>query len=126
MISTTLFGSACCFSKTGPSNIRFPWSISGVRTTRLIVLVFHSFLKLFHCRLLKLLFHKLAPILCLKLLQVPIEMRILALNNLRHDTQLSSNPHFIKPEVMPSFLHKTYEAPEGIMVLLHHRNYYGE
>ena len=72
------------------------------------------------------LFHKLAPILCLKLLQVPIEMRILALNNLRHDTQLSSNPHFIKPEVVPSFLYKTYEAPEGIMVLLHHRNYWGE
>ena len=126
MIAATLFGSACYFSETGPSNIRFSWSTSGVRTTRLIVLAFFSFLKLFHCQLMKLLLHKLAPILCLKLLQVPKEMRILALNNLGHDAQLSSNPHFIKPKVMPSFLHKTYEALEGIMVLFHHRNYWGE
>ena len=126
MIAAKLFGSACCFSKTSPSNIKFPWSTSDVRITWLIILVFLSFLKLFHCWLLKLLLHKLAPILSLKLLQVPIEMRILVLNNLGHDAQLSSNPHLIKPEVMPSFLHITYKAPEGIMVLLHHRNYRGE
>ena len=42
---------------------RFSWSTSGVRTARLIVLAFLSFLKLFHCRLLKLRLHKLVPIL---------------------------------------------------------------
>uniref|UniRef100_A0A0A9AF17 Uncharacterized protein n=1 Tax=Arundo donax TaxID=35708 RepID=A0A0A9AF17_ARUDO len=65
-----------------------------------------------------------AAVLSLKFLQVPIEVRVLALDDLRDRLQLSSYSNLIKPKVVPCFPHETHKAPKRFMIFLHHCNYW--
>lgn len=47
------------------------------------------------------------------------ELRILAFDDHRHFTQLSSDPHLLKLKMIPSLLHEANKTPESFMVLCH-------